>query len=148
MLDVIGGAFVPRVGRAVLAPCLVAAAMATACGGVGDLPTDAPTITPTTENFTGTIEKNGAALFTFSEIASGSITATLTTFSPQADISLSFSIGTWDGSACSVGVSNDAAVANSTLTGEAAPGSFCVRVSDSGGKVTDKETVNVTVVHY
>ena len=114
----------------------------------GDLPTDAPTITPTTENFTGTIEKNGAALFTFSEIVSGSITATLTTFSPQADISLSFSIGTWDGSTCSVGVSNDAAVANSTLTGEDAPGSFCVRVSDSGGKVTAKETVNVTVVHY
>ena len=78
MLDVIGGAFVPRVGRAVLAPCLVAAAMATACGGVGDLPTDAPTLTPTTENFTGT-EKNGAPCSPFSEAVSGSITATLTT---------------------------------------------------------------------
>ena len=97
MLDVIGGAFVPRVGRAVLAPCLVAAAMATACGGVGDLPTDGPTLTPTTENFTGTMQKNGAAMFVFSEAVSGSITATLTTLSPQTDISLSFSIGTWDG---------------------------------------------------
>jgi len=148
MLDVIGGAFVPRVGRAVLAPCLVAAVMATACGGVGDLPTDGPTPTPTTENFAGTLQKNGAATFVFSEGVAGTITATLTTLSPQTDISLSFSIGTWDGTTCSVGVSNDAAIANSMLTGDAAPGSFCVRVSDNGGKVSDKENVSVTVVHY
>ena len=148
MLDVIGGGYVPRLGRALLAPCLVVASLATACGGVSDLPTDGPTITPTTENFTGSIGKNGVALFTFSEVVAGTITATLTTLSPQADISLSFSIGTWDGATCSVGVSNDAAVANSTLTGEAAPGSFCVRVTDSSGKVADKENVGVTVVHY
>jgi hypothetical protein len=147
MLDVIGGGYVPRLGRALWVPCLVAA-LATACGGVGDLPTDGPTITPTTENFAGSISKNGVALFTFSEVVSGTITATLTTLSPQTDISVSFSIGTWDGATCSVGVSNDAAVVNSTLTGEAAPGAFCVRITDSSGKISDKENVGVTVVHY
>jgi len=143
-----GGACVPRFGGALVGPCLMAAALATACGGVGDLPADSPTVTPTTENFTGSISKNGVAVFTFAEDIEGTITATLTTLSPQTDISLSFSLGTWDGSTCSVGVSNDAAITNTMLTGTAAPGSFCVRVADGSGRVSDKENVSVTVVHY
>jgi hypothetical protein len=148
MLDVIRGAFVPRAGRVLFAPCLVSAALAMACGGVGDLPADGPTVTPTTENFTETIQKNGAATVVFSEGIPGTISATITTLSPQTDISLSFSIGTWDGATCSVGVSNDAAIVNTTLTGDAAAGSFCARVSDTSGKVTGSENVGLTIVHY
>ncbi len=144
----LGGACVPRFRRALVVPCLMAAALAMACGGVGDLPSDTPTPTPTTENFTGSIGKNGVAVFTFAESITGDITATLTTLSPQTDISLSFSLGTWDGSACSIGVSNDAAITNTILTGTAAPGSFCVRVADGSGKVSAMENVGVTVVHY
>ena len=115
---------------------------------MGDIVPLPPTPTPTTQSFTGALQKNGAITFTFTEAIDGTIAATLTSLSPQPDITLSMTVGAWDGTTCSTGVAADAAAVNTVLQGSAAAGNYCVRLADNGGKVTDTENVAVTVVHY
>ena len=97
--------------RRLIPHCAVAAlllAVATAAGcGNDDNPSGTPT-TPnvpaprTTETFSGTITANNAHTYPFTSGA-GTLTLTLTSVAPDSAIALGVSIGTWSGSACTVG---------------------------------------------
>ena len=62
----------------------------------------APTPVSITEEFTGTLNVNGAAAFPFQAGSAGLITSTLTTLGPDSTLSIGLSLGTWNGTACAV----------------------------------------------
>ena len=138
--------------RAMRAPLLAAllATGAAACESNNPTTPDPPT-TPstTTETFSGSLNPNGAASFPFTVAAAGTITVTLTTVAPDATVPIGLSLGTWNGTLCSVGsgLFNDNALQGAFVTGSASSlGSLCARVYDSG-KVTGAMTYSLTVVH-
>ncbi len=113
--------------------------------------TTTPTTTATTtETFTGTLTLNGAITFPFTAGAGGTITATLTSETPDATLPIGLALGAWSGSACAISIPNDAAVQSSAVTGTVtAAASLCVRVYDAAGKVPAAQPVGftVTIVH-
>ena len=120
---------------------------AAACGGATQDTTATPTPTPITENFSGSINKNGSVTFNFTVTTPGSIVVTLTSLSPVTTLAVGVELGTWDGAICTAALTNDNAKLNDQLSGStAAGGAFCVRVYDVGN-VTDNEALALTVVH-
>ena len=126
---------------------LLAAVLVTACGS--STPT-APTPTPPppiTETFSGTINRNGAATHTFLAQASGTVTATLTTLSPEDTEAIGLSLGTWNGTACQLVIANTTAAQGAIVVGVAtSAGNLCVFVQDVG-KVSSSASYEITVVH-
>lgn len=113
-------------------------------------PAPNPTPLPTTERFTGSIGVNGAIAFPFSTSAAGTISATVTSVTPDDTAIFGLSVGTWNGTACSVstGVFNDNAQQNITVTAAVSAAGFnnvCARVYDSG-KLTAPINFELTVV--
>ena len=101
-----------------------------------------------TEAFSGTIAKNGAATFNFAATASGSVTAQVKSMSPDSSALIGLGLGTWNGVACQIVIANDAASVGLTISGAAsAAGNLCVRVYDIG-KLTQSQTLEVTITHY
>ena len=97
--------------------------------------TTTPPTTNTTETFAGTLNPNGAATYQFTATTAGTITATLTSVTPDSTVTLGMSIGTWSGTSCSVGVglALDNAVQGSVLTASVSLGGpLCLRVYDPG----------------
>jgi len=131
---------------------LCVAAMATmillpACSK--DTPTTPTTTTPetVTDTFSGTITANGAATHSFAVKTTGSVTATLTSLSPNAELVVGFGVGTWNGSVCNVVLARDRAVQSTVIYGNVnASGELCVRIYDVGN-VTEPTDYFVTVVH-
>ncbi len=124
---------------------LLAAAAASACGGAQLTPPTTPTPVPTAEVFADTLGPNSARVHPFTALAGGTITATLTTLSPDNVVGID--LGTWNGIACQIVIANSTAVVTSTLTGTAsAIGNFCVRIYDVG-KFTEATRYELTVVH-
>src|SRR5262245_10823466 len=101
-----------------------------ACGG-STTPTPTPTPTTLTDTFAGTLTRSGAITHPFIATASGTVTATLVTESPDATLPIGMSLGVWSGSACSISVNTlaiDKAVQGSSIVGAASgAGSLCVR---------------------
>lgn len=99
---------------------------------------DTPTlpITPTepvTETFTGQVAQSGSAIHNFSTSTSGAIVAKLTEIGTDNTLVVSFALGTWTGSACSVVLENAAATGGAQLQGTmTGAGTLCVRVGDQG----------------
>jgi hypothetical protein len=113
-------------------------------------PTPTTTTATTTETFSGTLTLNGAITFPFTAGAGGTITATLTSESPDATLPIGLALGAWSGSTCAISIPNDAAVQSSAITGTVtAAAALCVRVYDAAGKVPAAQPVSftVTVVH-
>lgn len=107
------------------------------------------TTTPTTETFQGTLNPNGAKVFSFAVAAAGTVTATLTTVSPDSSVAIGLALGTWNAAstACQIIIANDSATQAAVLTGAASGvGTLCVRVYDVGN-LTANEDFTVTVVH-
>jgi hypothetical protein len=103
--------------------------------------------TTTTETFEGTLNPNGAKTFPFTVLAAGTVTATLTTVSPDASVAIGLALGTWNGAACQIVLANDSATQGTVVTGSAsAAGNLCTRVYDVGN-LTDVASFVVTVVH-
>lgn len=126
-----------------LAVALVAGGVA-ACDST-DTPTTPTPATPITETFTGSIAPNGAITSPFVTMASGAVSATLTSVEPAVNMGLS--LGTWNGTACQAVVANDNAPVSATITGSVTTvSSLCVRVYDVGF-VVNPVTYIVTVVH-
>ena len=141
-------AFVRRSLRFVM-PVIAVLALA-ACGDddLFNAPTapsgPAPTVT---ETFSGSINRNGAATHTFTTQASGTVTATLTTVTPDSELIVGFSVGTWNGTLCQIVLANDQAKQAAVVTGGvSALGSLCVRIYDVGN-ITDPISYEITVVH-
>jgi hypothetical protein len=110
--------------------------------------TPTPTANPITEPpFTGTLTRNGAVTYPFTATAGGTVTATLTTLTPDPALGIGLQIGTWTGSACQVVIANDNAAEKAAVTGTVtAAASLCVRVYDVG-KLNAPADFNVTIVH-
>ena len=109
-----------------------------------------PTTTPaptTTDTFNGTLNPNGARIFPFTVQAAGTLTATLTTVTPDSTIVVGLDLGTWNGTACQIIIANANAVQGAVVTGSAGgSGTLCVRVYDVGNLTANEDFV-VTVVH-
>jgi hypothetical protein len=137
--------------RVFLRTLVLAAAVVAATGCDNELedlpPTEpAPTIT---ETFTGTIGVNGAMSHTFTVVASGTVTATLTEVTPDTSVAVGFALGRWNTSLsfCEQIIPKDDAVQGQILTGNAAGiGTLCTRVYDTG-KLTAPLNYTLTVVH-
>ena len=135
--------FNKRLFAIVLLACLAAA-----CDDDIDTTPIAPTL-PKTETFTGIVTQNGAATHNFDVGAGGSVTALLKTIGTDNTLVVSFALGTWTGSACSIVLANDGAtggaILNGTMTGI---GTLCARVSDVGNLASGAEVpYTIEVVH-
>jgi hypothetical protein len=123
--------------------------MASGCGDDPiELPNQPDPITYT-ENYSGTVNRNGAASHAFFTILSGEVVATLTNLSPDG-LTVGFLLGTFNATGvCAVQLSNDRAVKSTIILGNASTAaSLCVRIYDVGN-ITDAEpaTYDITVVH-
>jgi hypothetical protein len=118
--------------------------------GCGDDSVDTPTIPtpqPVTEIFTGTLSVNGAVTHPFSATTAGNLTATLTNIVPDENPTVGLSLGTWNGSACAVVISTDAAVRTTVVYGTVnQAGQLCVRIYDVG-RIANANDYEITVVH-
>ena len=134
-------------------PLLLVASVVTGWGcntaATSALTTTTPTAVTTTDVFTGTLNMNGAASYSFVTQAAGSVVATLISLGPDSSLSVGISLGTWNGTGCSIqtGIFNDVAPQGSILTGNVGgAGTLCVRLYDIG-KITDPLAFTVNVVH-
>lgn len=140
-------------------PWLLSAAVlaASGCDDNNPTPTDdggaSPTPFTTTETFSGTLHKNGADSYSFSVAAGGTVYVTLTTLSDPAGgavPTVGLSLGTWNGTSCSVqtGIFTDNASQNASIAGQVqGAGVLCARVYDPASRVTNPLSYTVTVVH-
>jgi hypothetical protein len=140
--------------RRAAALALMAAAMSwlPACSSGGDTTTvTAPSTSPTTEMFTGTVPVGGSDSHTFAiALSNGQVNVILTQAGPPSTIYEGLGIGTPSGSTCSVltgGAVVTPAGATAQLSGTAAAGSYCIVVYDVGNQTNDI-TYSVTVTHY
>lgn len=101
-----------------------------------------------TETFSGTLTINGAATHPFSTLATGAVTATLTSLGETPPPQVGLSLGTWAGSTCSLVLTNDNAVATTVVTGTVTTlvGSLCVRIYDVG-RLTASVPYEIKVEH-
>ena len=100
-----------------------------------------------TDTFAGTLTSNGAASYQFTTAASGTVTATLATLSPDSTLIVGIALGTWSANACQIVLSKDSATQSSFIVGQASQANtFCVRIYDVGN-VTDPATYELQVNH-
>jgi hypothetical protein len=130
-----------------LVTAVCALALATSCNPT--VPTEPTSPTPLTETFTALLTPNGALVFPFTEVTAGTVTGTLTTISPDAGLTLSIDLGTWNGANCTIVVTTNPAVQGASVTAMAnSAGSLCARISDANGVVVNSESVTLTVTHF
>ena len=120
----------------------------TACGSDDstDLPTD-PSPVAVTETFPGTLTVNGAQTHSFIVERAGTVSAQVKSLSDQTAI-MGLSLGTWNGAACQIIISNTAATLNTTVTGTAqSTGMFCVWLNDVG-RLGSRIDYSIDVTHF
>jgi hypothetical protein len=137
--------------RVIRTVTLLALVLALAACGDDDTPTGPDPTPPATftENYSGTLNQNGGRTHNFNTQASGTVTATLVTVSPDSELLIGLSLGTWNGNACQVVIAKDDAKAGTILTGAvSALGSLCVRIYDVGN-ITAAQPIDyeIQVVH-
>ena len=121
---------------------------AAACeGDIANIPTTPDPVT-VTETFTGTVNINGAATHSFNTLATGTVTATLTSLGENPPAAVGLSMGTMSGSTCSLVLTNDRAVVTSIVNGTVTTlvGSLCVRIYDVGS-LTQAVPYEIRVEH-
>jgi hypothetical protein len=123
---------------------LLLAGMAAGCDDETPTTPTTPTV-PVTETFTGQVVQSGSATHNFSTTTSGAVTATLKSIGTDNTLVVSFSLGTWTGSACSVVLANDAATGGAALAGTmTGAGTLCARIGDVGN-IAAGQTVAYTI---
>jgi hypothetical protein len=106
-----------------------------------------PTPVTITQSFSDTLNVNGARTHSFTVDRAGAVSAQIKTLSDQA-ATLGMSLGTYNGSACTIIISKTDAVLNSAVTGTAqSTGQFCVWLNDVG-KLTGTLDYTIDVTHY
>src|SRR5687768_8150048 len=125
--------------------------LALAAAACDDEVTTPPT-TPTpavTETFAGVVTQNGAVTHSFSTSGGGAVTATLKTIGADNTLVVSFALGTWTGTACSVVLANDLATGGAVLTGTmTGAGALCARIGDVGNIAAGTNAAyTIEVVH-
>jgi hypothetical protein len=127
--------------------CVLCSLFLVSCGE--ETPTTPTPVEPVTvtETFDGTINRNGAATHRFTTASRGSLTATLTTLSPDPDLVVGLGVGAWNGSVCNILLARDEAVQTTVIFGDVnAAGELCVRIYDVG-RIVDTTDYTITVVH-
>ena len=120
--------FNKRLFAIVLVACLAAA-----CDDDDPTLPNTPTVLPKTESFTGVVTQSGATTHNFDVGAAGAVVATLKTVGADNTLVVSFALGTWTGTGCSIVLANDAATGGAILTGTMTGiGTLCARVGDVG----------------
>jgi hypothetical protein len=130
-------------------------AVAILAGAVAACDDDTTPTTPTgpaptvTDTFTGSIGPNGSSTHNFTTAAAGPVTATLKTIGTDNTLVVSFQLGNWSGTACSIVLGNDAATGGHVLSGTmTGAGNLCVRVGDVGNIAAGASaSYSVEVVH-
>ena len=136
--------FVLFVGLALLA------AVTAACGG--DNPPSGvttPSVTRTTDNFSGTVQVAGSVFHSFRVAQTGTTEVTLTAASPPATVVMGVALGTVDDAGCTRltgGSVNTAAGATPQLAGLTSTGTLCVQIRDIGNQ-TAPVSYTVSVTH-
>jgi hypothetical protein len=106
--------------------------VAAACDDDTPITPTTPTV-PKTESFSGVVTQNGSQTHNFDAGAAGAVTAVLKSIGSDNTLVVSFALGTWTGSACSIVLANDAATGGAILTGTMTGiGTLCARVGDVG----------------
>jgi hypothetical protein len=107
-----------------------------------------PPIAGITDTFSDTLTVNAAKTFPFIVTGPGTITALVQQLSPDPNQIIGIALGTWNGTTCQLVLSNDAAIYQSTVVGQASIlGNFCVRVYDSTGHLPQPATYVLEVTH-
>lgn len=112
-------------------------------------PIPTPTV-PVTETFSGTLTVNGSQTFAFQALGSGTVQATIKTFSPETDAKVGLAVGVYNGVTCatSPALTNDTAGQGITVTAQVATAAaLCVRINDSQGQMTQSNVFEITVIH-
>ncbi|HVZ22723.1 MAG TPA: hypothetical protein VG871_16735 [Vicinamibacterales bacterium] len=139
----------PTFMRISIPAVLAAAVFLAGCGGSSS--PSAPSGTPTTETFTGTVAIGAGDSHPFTIAQSGGeVDVTLTAAGPPPTIYEGLGIGTYAGTTCTpISSATTLAQAGSTaqLTGVLDAGSYCVEVYDVGNQ-TAAATYTVTVSHF
>jgi hypothetical protein len=104
--------------------------------------------TTTTETFSGTLATQASNVYTFTVAKSGTVKVTLTSVAPTSTTQIGLGIGTPNGTACTTTSSTPSATAGSSpqISVTQNPGSYCIRVFDSGS-LTTTITFSITVEH-
>ena len=105
--------------------------------------------TTLTDTFSGLLNQNSFAIFTFSTAQSGTVAVTLTAVTPATSAPLNLGVGTPGASnTCTLTTSTSSAVAGAIaqITTSENAGSYCVKVYDTGS-LSANSTVTVTVAH-
>ena len=101
--------------------------------------------------FTATVTVNGAVTYPFgTSLGGGLVTATLATIDPNPDnaVVMGLALGQWTTNACSLNLTNDSAVAGTSIVGTViSAGTLCARVYDVG-KLTGPVTITLNITHY
>ena len=136
---------------AILRSIVVAGATcaAAACGRDNILnPTPGTPPVSITEPHDGTVTVNGGFTQPFTVSTIGTVTAKITVLAPDDTVTVGLSLGTWNGATCTLIITNDAAVLNTTVTGTAQSiGQFCARVYDVG-KLTAATDFTIEITHF
>ena len=138
-----------RAFRVVVGLGLLAVTM-TACGGNNSTSSiTTPSVTRTTDTFSGTVTVAGSTFHSFRVAQTGTTEATLTTASPPATVVMGLAIGTVDDAGCTrlTGASvNTAAGSTPQLAGLTSTGTLCVQIRDVGNQ-TAPVAYTVSVTH-
>jgi hypothetical protein len=127
---------------------LLLAVTAAACDD--EIPTaPTPPATTVTETFSGTVTQSGSSTHQFAVATGGAVTATLKTIGSDNTLVVSFALGSWTGTACSVVLVNDAATGGAVLSGTmTAAGTLCARIGDVGNIAAGNTAAyTIEVVH-
>jgi hypothetical protein len=139
-----------HIPRTLLAGGMLALALsAAACEDDSQPPTVPTPNPPVTETFSGTVNQNGASTHDFAVAGSGSVTATLKTIGADNTLVVGFSLGNWNGTACSIVLAKDDSTGGTVLSGTmTASGNLCVRVYDVGNVPANAPAAySVEIVH-
>jgi hypothetical protein len=132
------------------AALLLACAGAAGCEDVNPTdPSDPDPLPTVTDTFTGTLNRNGAATFSFTVQGAGGVTLVLSKVLPDNTVAVGLAMGTWNGTTCAIvaGLFNDNALEGASIIGQAGgAGQLCVRISDVG-KIEDRIDFELSVVH-
>jgi hypothetical protein len=133
-----------RILGVLLLACIVAG-----CDDDDTPTTPTPPTTSVTETFTGQVKSSGSATHTFSTASGGQVKATLKAIGADNTLVVSFALGNWTGTACSVVLANDLATGGSVLQGTMTGiGSLCARIGDVGNIVAGQSVdYTIEVVH-
>ena len=122
----------------------------TTCGGNNSTPSvTTPSVTRTTDTFSGTVQMAGSAFHSFRVAQTGTTEVTLTTASPPATVVMGLALGIVDDAGCTrlAGASlNAAAGSTPQLAGLTSTGTLCVQIRDAGNQ-TAPVAYTVSVTH-